>query len=114
MSKDLLADSWVPASCTMPTVDQPLRLAEFDQFFAHDVASVTTTPEGSVRLDLRPTAEVAERAAGLAAAETSCCSFFEFGLTLTDGAVRMTISTDPSHADVLAALRRRAENVAAT
>ena len=26
--------TWVPEACTLPTVDQPLRVAEFDELFA--------------------------------------------------------------------------------
>ena len=62
-----------------------------------------------VRFELRPSAEVAARAAGLAAQETGCCSFFTFGLTVTDGTVSMTVSTEAAHGTVLAALRARAQ-----
>ena len=27
-------ETWVPEACTLPTVDRPLRLAEFDDLFA--------------------------------------------------------------------------------
>ncbi|MEU9473975.1 hypothetical protein AB0D78_47270 [Streptomyces avermitilis] len=26
--------TWIPASCTLPTTEQPLRVAEFDALFA--------------------------------------------------------------------------------
>ena len=26
--------SWVPEACTLPTVEQPVRVAEFDELFA--------------------------------------------------------------------------------
>ncbi|MFD6394998.1 hypothetical protein [Nocardia sp. NPDC060259] len=28
---------WVPDACTLPTVEQPIRVAEFDRFFAESV-----------------------------------------------------------------------------
>ena len=32
-------DDWVPAACTLPTTEQPLRRAEFDGLFAKDLLS---------------------------------------------------------------------------
>ena len=109
MTDDLLVDDgWVPAACTLPTREQPLRRAEFDDLVAKDVLSVNQPSPLEVRFELRPVAEVAARAAGLAARETGCCSFFTFGLTITDGTVSMTVSTEPAHGTVLAALGARA------
>lgn len=109
MNENLLAqDDWVPAACTLPTVEQPLRRAEFDDLFAQDVLVVDQTSPQSVRLELRAEPEAAGRAASLAARETSCCSFFTFDLTIADGEIIMVISTAPEHAPVLAALAARA------
>jgi hypothetical protein len=109
MTDNLLADDWVPASCTLPTVEQPLRRKEFDEFFAEDVVSVRQTSPREVHLDLRAEADVAARAANLATKETGCCSFFRFDLTITDGRVEMVVATDAPHEAVLAALAARAE-----
>jgi hypothetical protein len=115
MNESLLQrDDWVPASCTMPTAERPLRRAEFDALFAEDVLSVERTSAREVALALRPEPEVAGRAAHLAAAETGCCSFFTFGLTITDGRVDMVVSTDHKHSDVLAALAARAASLVGT
>ena len=103
-------DDWVPKSCTLPTVDQPLRRAEFDELFAIDVLSVEQISEVETRFDLRADPEVAARAATLAAKETACCSFFRFDLTITDGEVGMRVSTAKVHEDVLAALTARAQS----
>ncbi|MET8028575.1 hypothetical protein [Streptomyces avermitilis] len=35
---------WVPASCTLPTTEQPLRVAEFDALFAGRLTG-TARPE---------------------------------------------------------------------
>lgn len=102
-------DGWVPAACTLPTAEQPLRRAEFDELFAEDVMSVNQMSPLEVRFELRPDAEVAGRAARLAAKETGCCSFFTFGLTITDGTISMAVSTAPAQATVLAALGARAQ-----
>lgn len=53
-----LTESWAPQSCTLPTVEQPLRVAEFDQLFARTVRGVDRPEPGRVRLELEPTAEV--------------------------------------------------------
>ncbi|HWI42188.1 MAG TPA: hypothetical protein VNS81_01110 [Nocardioides sp.] len=110
MTDDLLVDDgWVPAACTLPTAEQPLRRQEFDDLFADDVLSVSQLSPLEVRFELRPDAEVAARAAGLAAKETGCCSFFTFGLRISDGTVLMTVSAEPTHGPVLAALGARAK-----
>lgn len=113
MNTNLLApdDDWVPAACTLPTIEQPLRRAEFDALFSQDVLDIAQDSPQQVTLALRPEPEVAARAANLAAAETGCCSFFTFGLTITDGRVDLAISADSPHEDVLAALAARATSL---
>jgi len=111
MTENLIADDdWVPAACTLPTAEQPLRREEFDDFFAKDVLRVHQSSPLELRFDLRPDAEVAGRAARLATKETGCCSFFTFGLTITDGTGSLTVSTEPAHETVLAALGARAQS----
>lgn len=114
MNTNLLAqdDDWVPAACTLPTVEQPLRRAEFDALFSQDVIDIAQASPQQVTLTLRAEPEVAARAAKLAAAETGCCSFFTFGFTITDGRVDMVISAASPHEDVLAALATRATSLA--
>ncbi|GAA1506624.1 hypothetical protein [Nocardioides humi] len=107
-----MTSDWVPEACTLPTVEQPLRRREFDDLFRYDVRSVVRTSPTRTRLDLRPSPEAAERAAGLAVRETGCCSFFSFGLAIADGTVAVEVATSEGHADVLAALTERAEALA--
>ena len=102
------ADDWVPSSCALPTVEQPLRRKEFDEFFAEDVIGVRQTSPLEVHLDLRADPAVAAGAADLATRETVCCSFFRFDLAMTDGKVVLVVTTDPPHETVLAALAARA------
>lgn len=109
MTTNLLGDDWVPEACTLPTVEQPLRRAEFDDLFTHDVLGVFRESPGRLQLQLRPDASVAARAAGLAVQETGCCSFFTFDLTIADGEVGLRIGTTSAHEQVLAALAGRAE-----
>lgn len=102
-------DDWAAEACTLPTIEQPVRRAEFDDLFAHDVVSVHLVSPRELRLELRPEPETAARAAGLAAKETGCCSFFTFELTMTEGRVSLKVSTAAAHESVLEALRARAE-----
>src|SRR5262245_37548594 len=102
-------EDWFPASCTLPTAEQPLRRREFDELFAHDVSSVQVESPGRTRFELRADPEVAARAAALALKESGCCSFFTFDLAIAAGGASLVVSTAPSHEDVLAALRARAE-----
>jgi hypothetical protein len=109
MTDNLLAgEDWAPQACTLPTVERPLRSAEFDSLFAEDVTRVDHTSPGQLELELRATPEAAARAAYLAVHEAGCCSFFAFDLSIGDGRVTMTVSTDATHAAVLAALGDRA------
>jgi hypothetical protein len=110
MTTNLLGDDWVPEACTLPTVEQPLRRAEFDDLFTRDVLAVVRESPHRVRLQLRPDDAVAARAAGLAVKETGCCSFFTFELTIGDGEVALRIATSPTHEAVLVALAARAES----
>lgn len=89
-----------PEACTLPTVERPLRVAEFTDLFA--TASVTriSPTEATVMLppDSLPTAR------DLAARETACCSFFTFTIGATQDHVTMTIEVPDRYADVLTAL----------
>jgi hypothetical protein len=105
--------SWVPDACTLPTAEQPLRAARFDQFFASSVRAVTRPGPGRARLDLRPAPDVAARAAELAATETECCSFFTFTLTASGGALTLDVSVPAGQVAVLDALAGRAAAAAA-
>lgn len=110
---------WVPGSaCTLPTVEQPLRSAEFDALFAAHVNAVERLDETHARITLSGGPDLVGRVRGLAARETACCSFFTFTFDDPDArqrpeGVRMGIAVPPLHATVLAALLARAESVRA-
>jgi hypothetical protein len=93
--------TWVPATCTLPTAERPLRTAEFADLFATAVRRTTRPAPGRLELDLEPTPEVAATAAALAARETACCSFFTFALTATAGRLELAITVGPEHTGVL-------------
>jgi hypothetical protein len=107
---------WVPVSaCTLPMVEQSLRMAEFDDLFATTLRGVEWAgPGGSaVQLLLAGDRSLPERVQRLADAESSCCSFFTFTVSTADephGAVSVALGIEvPSvYVDVLAALVARA------
>ena len=103
--KDTIID-WVPDACTLPTVEQPLRVAEFDRLFADHLHSVARP--APTTLDLELNAEARAVTEELAAKETACCSFFDFSLTEpADGVFHLRVSVPPAHVAVLDALSER-------
>ena len=104
--KDTIID-WVPDACTLPTVEQPLRVAEFDRLFADHLHSVTRP--APTTLDLELNAEARAVTEELAARETACCSFFDFSLDEpANGVFHLRVSVPPTQIAVLDALYKRA------
>jgi hypothetical protein len=121
---------WVPVeTCTLPTAEQPLRVAEFDTLFAASLRAVEHPAAAATRarLLLAGDADLPGRVQRLADAETACCSFFTFTLTPlavdssadlsgdlsgdVDAAavVALDVEVPAARADALAALVERAE-----
>jgi len=95
--------SWLPQACTLPTVEQPLRVGEFEQLYAA-VRAVERVGATRVRLGLPPEPAVAARVADLLVRESDCCSFFTFTLTATAGTLLLEVAVPPAHVQVLDAL----------
>jgi hypothetical protein len=100
--------SSAPRDCTLPTAERPLRAAEFADLFAGSVVAVDRPEPARLRLELRPDPVLAGRAAELAAAETQCCSFFTFGLTVGNESLVLDVSVPESQVSVLDGLAARA------
>ena len=117
---------WVPVeTCTLPTAEQPPRMAEFDTLFAASLRAVEHPAAAATRarLLLAGDADLPGRVQRLADAETACCSFFTFTLTPlavdssadlsgdVDAAavVALDVEVSAARADALAALVERAE-----
>lgn len=99
------AAGWVPDSCSLPTVEQPLRVAEFDQLFGESaIRSVRVSPT-RLEVVLAPEAEIAAR--DLAGREVACCSFFGFEFASTGPEVVMTVEVPESRIAVLDVLTER-------
>lgn len=94
------APDWVPDACTLPTPEQPLRVAEFDALFATSLRSIDRPAPTRLRLTLADVTNVED----LIARETACCSFFTF--TLQNHV--LDVEVPPSHTKVLDALAARA------
>ncbi|MEV6847404.1 hypothetical protein [Actinoplanes sp. NPDC051411] len=97
---------WAPEACTLPTVERPLRLAEFDGLFATALRAQQRLSATVLRWDLDPAA--GEVARDLTGRESSCCSFFTFTFHPGDEVLRLDVEVPPAHVGVLDALARRA------
>ncbi|GAA4687825.1 hypothetical protein APR04_006014 [Promicromonospora umidemergens] len=101
--------AWVDVqACTLPTVERPLRLAEFYAVFADHLVDVTEQSATSAALHFIGGDDVSATLADLTARESQCCSFFEFELTDDNDSARLAVNVPPAHADVLTALVERA------
>jgi hypothetical protein len=110
-----MAQAWVaPEACTLPTAEQPLRVAEFDGVFAEHLQSIEQLGPQQARMSLVGPEGLATVVRDLADRETACCSFFEFRVSTLPSdeagreSVQLEIRVPPARADVLAALTGRA------
>jgi hypothetical protein len=103
-----MSESWAPADCTLPTAERPLRAAEFRDLFDGAVIGSERLDETRLQLRLRRDRNIASRAAALATAETECCSFFVFALTVTSDSLLLDITVPVARADILDALALQA------
>ena len=103
---------WVPgAACTLPTVDRPLRLSEFEQVFTAALIRQERTAEQRLRWRLDAATEATIR--DLTVRETECCAFFTFPITPDRDQVTVDVEVPPAHVDVLNALEARARTAMA-
>ena len=99
----------VPEACTLPTAEQPLRLAEFDALFTRAVRGGERLGTQHLRVSLAGGADLEASVRDLASRESECCSFFSFSVTAPEpGLVRFDIEVPAGHVDVLDALEARA------
>jgi hypothetical protein len=95
---------WAPADCSLSPAGRQARAADFSAMFAETVRRIERPERTRLRLELEPGPAVASRVAELAAAETSCCSFFTFTLTATAGSLALEITVPRAQTAVLDAL----------
>ncbi|MGI5217680.1 hypothetical protein [Nocardia sp. CA-290969] len=100
------SSGWAPDACTLPTAERPIRVAEFDRLFADSARSARRARPDRFELVLDPAAEPDAR--GLAAQESSCCSFFTFDFDTTTEGLVMGVEVPATYVDVLDAFADRA------
>jgi hypothetical protein len=100
----MTGETWVPTACTLPTAEQPLRVAEFDGLFA----TVVRPPErtGPTTLLVHLPAEAASTIRDLVARETACCSFFSFDVRASESGTDVLVRVPEEHAPVPDGLER--------
>lgn len=108
MAMEATDATWVQA-CTLPTVDQPARLAEFDALFISALREVRREEPGWLRLRLHGGAEVEAEARDLAAREAECCSFFGFTVSRAGDEVLVDVRVPADKEVVLDGLAAQAE-----
>jgi hypothetical protein len=106
MTTDEVPAGWVPPACTLPTIDQSPRLAEFDALFATALRAQQRTAPVRLRWILDPAAEA--RARDLTARESECCSFFTFTFHPTGDALLLEVEVPARQVKVLDVLAERA------
>lgn len=112
MTEQTPALAWVPQACTLPTAQQPLRLAEFDALCANTARTAERVDDTHLRLTLVGGPDLEATVRDLATRESDCCTFFTFTTTSNaPGRVTLDIKVPPAHTDVLAALAERADTV---
>jgi hypothetical protein len=102
---DLMATS----ACTLPTVERPLRLAEFDALFS--LATSVEYDGSTARLHFSGPPTLRDEVVELTARESQCCSFFAFSVEGTDSEVDLGIGASTEHEPLVAALVARAEEL---
>jgi hypothetical protein len=105
--------NWVPQACTLPTAEQPLRVAEFDALFATAVRPAERLGPTRLVVHLPAGDDVVATARDLIARETACCSFFAFALRPSVGGTELDVQVPEPQAAVLDAMQQRAESARA-
>jgi hypothetical protein len=107
----------VPDACSLPTAEQPLRVAEFENLFASAVRSVDRLDDRHVRLLMTGDQGLEGTVRDLAARENGCCGFFGFTITparqAAGEAVTLDIEVPANYVAVLDGLAQLAETASA-
>lgn len=98
----------IPDACTLPTVEQPLRQAEFAALCASALRGQERPSDRHLRLTLSGGDDLLETVLDLTARESSCCSFFDFTVTPTADVVVLDIEVPAWQVGVLDGLSQLA------
>lgn len=94
--------------CTLPTAEQPVRLAEFDELLTDAARSMERPAADRLRIHLPSNPDTIAAVANFATRESTCCSFFTFTLTTSAGSATLDIAVTATRTDVLDAIATRA------
>lgn len=100
--------TWVPEACSLPSAEQPLRVAEFDGLFASALRGSVRRGSTWLRLLLVGDTEVGARIRDLVARESQCCSFFTFDVSRSGAGWDVDVRVPESHVAVLDSIEQRA------
>jgi hypothetical protein len=103
-----MGTTWVPTECTLPTAEQPLRVAEFDELLQRSAQFAERAAADRLRFALPNDPDLIGAVANLAARESACCSFFTFTLTTSADGASLEIAVAANRTDVLDGLAARA------
>jgi hypothetical protein len=95
-------------ACTLPTVERPLRLAEFETLFSGHLTDLVWAGD-LLRLSLSGGPGVRAEVADLTARETACCSFFDFTLSGPPDAMVLEVGVPAERREILDGLAALAE-----
>ena len=106
---------WIPVeACTLPTADQPFRMAEFEDLLATSLVAHHRVNPQWLRLHLSGVADVETYARDLTAREAECCSFFDFDVRRQDGEVLVDVRVPDDKVMVLDGLAAQAQQATRT
>jgi hypothetical protein len=106
--------SWVPDACTLPNQEQPLRVAEFTELFASALKESTRPTPSLLRLVLTYSNDTENTLRDLVARESTCCAFFDFTITHSNGELVLDVGVSAGHEPVLNALADQAISAVST
>ncbi len=109
----LVPVGWVPEACTLPTAEQPVRRAEFDNLFTAVTRVIRNDPRHARFAFAATSDDFADRVRDLAARESECCSFFGFTVSSETDGVLLDVTVPDAHVGVLDALVTRADSIRA-
>jgi hypothetical protein len=96
----------IPHSCTLPTAERPVRLAEFDTLLG-SAASAERDDATHLTFYFDDVEGLEARARDLTARESSCCSFFDFNVARDADQVIVGIRVPDQHTSILDSLESR-------
>ncbi|HEX2307523.1 MAG TPA: MerR family transcriptional regulator [Jatrophihabitantaceae bacterium] len=100
---------WVPDTCTLPTAERPVRVAEFDNLFKTALSHPRRVGPTELQLGIQPAAEAS--VADLIGRESGCCPFFTFDMRRRADRVELRIRVPAGRAAVLDVFEQRARQV---